>query len=485
MAEAIHQTETPPPAAPPETAIVPPRSQDPAPAPEPRDADEKAAREAKDRMSKTQGFWNRLAPAKEEETKKPAEAQPEKKAKEAPAEPETPPKAAEPDKKPKAKKKEQEIDPIELARATGQEIGREMAKATQSANVPRGTQSSETTEEPELPEEFRADVAVFEEMSRLDPKRYGNIKKELARYAAEETKYIEKWEAEHEGQDYDPESDEHNAFYSKIQPKFEQKDFKAAEKSLLKKEVRNELSQELKQHEVESERRRERAATIEPEVKLEMFNGLGQMLTAIDPENAALAKDSASLQTLKDKNELAYDVLGFVHDETKPVVTAAMRLFRSVEAPDPNNPLHDYLFKLIWEAEDRISRMPLKERYDNDGRLFATQADYTKMDPADKSKHWYIGEKEALHLIRGQAITRTKTIYEQESQKIARYSKRTNSTQLPNQPSERKTEITTQQRPDNGSPTVGGRGTLPGDSQSGATKPQTGRDLLFGRLLGS
>lgn len=485
-----HQTETPAaPAAPPETNIVVPRSQDPAP--EPPTLDAKAAQEAKERMTKTGGFWNRLAP--EKEPAKAPEASPAKPPKEketpaATAPAKAPDEEPEPksDKKTKGRKKDPEIDPMEIARATGQEIGREMAKATQAANVPRGT-TPEPDADVELPEEFRPDVAVFEEMAKLEPKRYGNIKKDLARYAKAESDYIEKWEKDHPDETYDGDADEHNAFYAKIRPNYDQKDFKLAEKSLIKKEIqaelRKEMSEESRTREVESERRRERATQIQPEVDRDMFNTLGEMIREVDPENAEMAKDWASIQKLDEKNPLLADVMVGVHNETKPIVAATLRLFRSVESPDPNNPVHQRLFSVIAKAEQDVTRLPIKERYDEDGRLFATQDEYAKMSPIEKSRHWYVGEREALALIRGQAIARTKSIYEQEQQKLARYSKLSNATQTQNHTPERRSENPPQPKPDNGSPSVSGRGTLPGDGQSQANKPTNGRDLFFGRHL--
>lgn len=491
---ATHQTEQPV-ATPPDTTIVQPRANDPGHEVSP----ETAAREAKERMSKTQGFWNRLAPEKEEaKPEKPAEAQPEKppKKKDEPAVPaeaeatEDEPKE-EPTKPKKAsRKKEPEIDPIELARATGQEIGREMAKANQNANqnVPRGTKTEDVNVEVELPEEFRADVAVFEEMSRLDPKRYGNIKKELARYAQAESDYIAKWEKEHEGETFDGESDEHDAFYSKIRPNYEQKDFKAAEKSLLKKEVRQEVSEELRTREAETERRRERASQIQPEIQRDMVSLLGDMIREADPANADLGKDWASIQTLDEKNPLLSDVMVTVHNETKPAIEATLRLFRGVDQPDPKNAVHQRVFSLISEAEQRVSRLPMKDRYDDDGRLFATQEDYAKMSPTEKARHWYVGEREAVALLKGQAIAQTKTIYERESQRIARYTKRNNATE-PAEPSNhaapKKAEPAQQPKPDNGSPSVTGRGTLPGDGQSASSKPTGGREMFFSKMFGA
>lgn len=481
---ADHQTETPTIATPPETTIIQPRSQEISV--ETGTPDEKAAREAKERMTKTGGFWNRLAPEKEQSKPDKATAPTEKKKDEQPAVESTPTaeEPPKPDKKQKGRKKEPEIDPLELARATGQEIGREMAKASQTSNVPRGTIPTEPEPEPELPAEFQPDVAVFEEMARLEPKRYGNIKKELSKYATAESEYIAKWESEHEGETYNGDADEHNAFYAKIRPNYDQKDFKLAEKSLLKQEVRREVSEDLRTREAETERRRELASKIQPEVDRDMFDTLGDMVREIDPNNAALTKDWNSLKELDEKNSLLSEVMVNVHNETKPVVTAAMRLFRSVDAYDRNNPVHQRIANVIASAEQELSRLPIKDRY-NEGKLFATQDDFSKMSPAEQSKHWYIDEQMTLHVIRGQAISRAKSIYEREDARLSKHSKRANAAQLANQPSAKKPDVAPQQRTDNGSPSVSGRGTLPGDGQPTNGKPTSGRDSFFSRMIGS
>ncbi len=481
--------ETPPvapPATPPQAEVVLPRSQEVQN--EPSEKAAQSAKEAKERMAKTQGFWNKLTPEKEGE--KPAEAKAEKPSKEK-AKPAAAAKLAEEeaepkDEKPKRRKREPEVDPLEVARETGREMGREIAKATQ-ANVPRGTTApAEPEVEVELPEEFRDDVAVFEEMSRLEPKKYGNIKKELHKYTKAENDYIASWEKDNPGMTYDGDAAEHNDFYEKARPSYDQKDFKKAERSLLKKELREEVTQDLRSRESEVEQRREKVSKIEPEVQADMFGLIGEVISKLDPENADLGKSVEALKTLGEKNELLADVVIEVHNSTKPALEAAVRLFRGVDRPDPqNNPAHVRVFSVINEAEKRIAGLPVKDRYNDDGQLFATQEDYAKMSASEKARHWYIGERETVALLRGQALSQAKTQYEHETKRFEAYNKRRNSTQPAQQPEEKKHEMPNNHRADNGSPSVSGRGTLPGDGQSAATKPLSGKDSFFSRIIGA
>lgn len=484
MPEEIHQPATEQVT---NSPVITPRADDPPIQPGDDTTEGKAALEAKERLTKTKGFWDRIAPPKEEkeETPEPEEKEPKpdkkEKAAQEPEEKEEKPEAKA-EKKPRGKKKETEVDPIEIAQAVGREIARETAKSAKAEPPP-----PPAAEPVELPEEFRRDTAVFEEMARLNPKRYGKIKDELARYTKAENDYIAKWEAEHPNEEFDGDSDEHDAFYAKVKPDYDRTDFEAAKESLIEQRITRKaeerVEERMRQREIENEKRREQTSQIKPEVETEMFGILGKMIEATDPDNADLAKDWKSIQELDQKNPLLADVMVQVHNETKPMMEATKRLFRGVDKPDPQNPAHAAVFNLISLAEQEIARMPVRERYDDSGRLFATQEDYARMTPAEKAKHWYIDEQYTTEIVRGRAIGRTKSIYEHEAQRIARYTKGAGATQKSNNGSQPTHSNATPPRTDHRSPSVSGRGTLPSDGKPATNQPESGVDLFFRRHL--
>lgn len=453
----------------PAAAVIQPRSED-----TPTETPEQLADQAREKLAKTEGFWNRVNPPKEDKPKTdtppkdetPPEKKPKAKAKEpapAPAEPKG------------KRRKEQEIDPIEIARATGQEIAREMARE-KPPTLPK-----EPEVELELPEEFAPDVAVFDEMSKLKPKEYGDIRKKLAKYAKAEDDYRNKWEGDHPGEEFDPESDEHDDFYKKIKPDYDQRDFESAKESLIEQRAAARAEERLAKKYEEREQQREKASQIKPEIEREMVGLMGEMLKEADPDNAELAKDWASIQTIDEKNPLLADVMFHVHEDIKPVLEATIRLFRSIDKADENNPVHQRVFALIGESEQQVLRLPVRDRYDEQGRLFATQADYQRMNPSDRQRHWYIGEKELAAVIRGRAIGQTKLLYERERQRIERYTKGQIRTDSPKkQTSEEPTpKVVTQ------SPSVSGRATLPGDGTPQTQKPTDGKGWFWNKYLGA
>lgn len=462
------------PAAPPAVELIVPRSEAVESTPE------QLADQAREKMAKMDGFWNRVNPPKEGAKEKeptpeatPAAPEPEKpkekaKAKEAPA--------PAPEEKPKGKRraKEQEVDPIAIAEATGREIAREMAKERQPT-------APEPEVELELPEEFERDVQVFDEMAKLKPKEYGDIRKKLAKYAKAEDDRRTTWEAEHPGEEFDPESSEHDEFYKRIKPDYDQRDFEQAKESLIEQRVASKAEERVRQEMRREFDQRERAGQVRPEIEREMVGLMGEMLKEADPDNAELAKDWASIQSLDEKNPLLADVMVQVHNETKPVLEATVRLFRGIDKVDEQNPVHQRVFAMIGEAEQQVSRLPLKDRYDDHGRLFATQEQYSKMSQAERQKHWYVGENELSALIKGQAVGRTKNVYEAERQRMERYTKGQNRTE---QPIPSKSEATVP-KPVVASPSVSGRATLPGDGTPRVEKPSDGKGWFFSKYLGA
>lgn len=494
MADPTHQPTAPPADTPPpgqSAATILPRGEETPPA-----GPEQIAQEAQEKLTKMSGFWNRVNPEKEGEKKEEPAKVEEKPAKPAAktkveSKPEDTP---DPEKKPaKRQKKEQEVDPIQLAEATGREIGREMARAQAAKDAPPAKPPEAP---PELPEEFRRDAAVFEEMARLDPKKYNGIRQTLSRYTAEENKYIAKWEAENEGETFDGDDPVHNDFYKKVRPDFDEKDFEQAKESLIEeravKRAEERVEERIRQRESESENRRERTAKIKPEVETEMFGLIAEMVNETAPEHSELAKDWASIQKLDEENPLLADTIVEAHNQTKPLIEATMRLFRNIDHYDEKNPLHQQIGQLVTEAETAVLKMPVKDRYDDHGRLFATQAEYSKMDRTEREGRWYIAENELSALVRVRAIGRVKQTYEREKEKLNRYTKggkagasATNGATSAPKSKPEDTRNSDTRRPDTSSPSISGRSTLPGDGQGGAKPPANGKDLFFNRILGA
>lgn len=461
------------------------------------------AESARQRVAKTAGFWNRISPPKEGESPKPKEET-------KPAEGETkgakgetekpkgetkkgkgekteaqPPEASEPPaepEKPKRRKRE-EPDALQIAEATGKALAREMKTAAPAPAAPARPEP-----EADLPDEFKRDVAVFEEMARSDPKRYGKIKEDLARYASSENKYIEKWEAEHPGETFDGDAEEHNEFYNRIKPDYDQADFETAKTTLIenraveraKKEAREEFQKEYEAR----EQMREKAAKITPEVDVEMIGLLGEMAKEVDTSGEF--KGWPEIEALKQKNKLLYDVLEAVNNRIKPLLTVNKRVFRGIDRFDSTQPAHEYIGKLVEDYEERVQNLPARDRYHDDGRMFATQKEYVKMPPSEQKKHWYIGEEETAAILRGQAKRDTKMLYERELKRLSDYASILGATQKP-QPATNgqppKPDPAPQTRHETVSPSVSGRGTLPGDGQGAPKNSGNGRDRFFDRFL--
>jgi hypothetical protein len=155
-------------------------------------------------------------------------------------------------------------------------------------------------------------------------------------------------------------------------------------------------------------------------------------------------------------------------------------LFQGIDKFNRTNPAHEYIATRIDSAEKEITRMPSADRYDQEGRLFATQAEYVRMNAEEKARHWYIDEHHISAILQGDARKLSKAKFDTLQKKFSKWSG-TNGKPAP----ATKPAAAAPARESSGSPTVTGRSTLPGDAGNKGEKAKTGRDLFFDSLLGA
>lgn len=324
-----------------------------------------------------------------------------------------------PPKTPKSKKSKKQdteredfVDPMKLAEAQGREIARTLADEMRpkSAPEPEHHQSQEDLAS-ELPEEYQADIAVYQEMARTDPRKYGQILKKLQTAAKAETDYISTWEKDNSGQDYDPDDADHKAFYKKHFPEIPSKDFDAAKESILETRIQARLESryEAKLDAMERERAADKAS---PAISEHVGSMVREVLTQIDSSLADAVQDSAKLAALEESHPIAAEALLETHQRYSPLLSANIELHRGISQFDSDNPAHMGLYKLAQDIEAETSAAPLEHRMDSQGRVFATREAYQNMTEREQAKHWIVDEHVIAYVVGKKASTFGKQAYE-------------------------------------------------------------------------
>lgn len=352
-------------------------------------------------------------PKKEETTPAPAPEPPKKEETGTPPTPDaTPPKGS------RKKKKSDEppaLSPEDTARLA----------ATTAAEVVARQQPPTPAPEPakplELPEEFEQDRPIYERMELENPKKYGGLVKKLSEYAQKETEHIEQWMAENPGAEYDPDSEEHDEFYNRHQPRIDPADVEAIKDSIKEDRIRGKVLQEISP-ELNELRRNKAIQAAAPKFQEAAQAVVANVLEGINPEYAKHATDKDKLNEIGEADPIAADVGQAIVNKYVNLATEAVALHNGIPF-DAKNPAHMATFYRIVKIEDRVKAMPPDQQI-YEGRRFATRDEYARMTPAQKANHWIVGEESVLYDISLDAKKEADTLYKAETERHNRYSKR-------------------------------------------------------------
>lgn len=284
---------------------------------------------------------------------------------------------------------------------------------------------------PELPKGEKRRIAVLERMEKENPAQYKGLKDRYLGAKAELQKYADKWVAEHPGQEFDAEAEEHQAAIDKINENvdWDDDDYEEAREAVLKDGVREEVKKEYEPKLTELERKeqlRQKMAEVAPIVQKgaltaarTFWESLGDDFKDILDEKGV--PNHEKLAALKAEDEDLYNVR--VNHALLAENDAAMlfRIFNGVEdyiaPPAKDDP--DYKAKMA--AFQKASQTPayaqqqalgnfcqskeqemeamspedqavtlerLRPGFDGSALTYAPAAQYRKMSKRDRALHW-------------------------------------------------------------------------------------------------
>lgn len=394
--------------------------------------------------------------------------------------------------KPKQGQERPAVDPIKIAEAQGREIGDRILSGMKKTEAPQPSGPSDSEIATTLPEEYRADVDVYIEMKRLFPEKHGRLLTALKDAAEKESKYIEAWEKQNPDEEYNPEDAAHNSFYKKNFPDIPERDFEAAKTSLNDARIEAKIDSKYR-NEIEQLKREKAADKLTPVIHQRIGDVIESALGAIDETLVTIARDPEKLNALSESNPIAADVVMAVHQAWSPVMASNIGIHQGVEPFDPKNAAHKRLFDLAQDTEQKMSRLPVDKRMDDQGRMFSTRAQYNQMSAEDQAQHWFVDQDVLAYRIAQMAAEDSKKWFEFANEKHKKWAK-ANGIEIPSatkspQTPKPTTAETTEEEPapaeekHSGTPAPG-RGQLPSPWSSDDSGPKTGREMFLKRLRG-
>ena len=305
--------------------------------PEETAAEEKAKKEADDKAA---------AEAKEKADKAAAETKPQKPAK-----------------------------PAKSAAPTADEIADKVADRMKTEPVQKPAPAVD-----DLPPEDKHNREVLAELAVMNPEEYGKHVEQFDRFVKLEASYKARWTKAHPDAEFDPEAEDHKEFYEKNQPTFVAEDFSKAEARVEGRKVAQETIEQADRKrtwEAAVKHVNERLAAVPGEVRTDL-------IAQVDPE---LAK----IKDLDEEDPLASAAIRPLLPALTAKFAELEKGFEpNLGYKFNGQPIQLELVKEIGGYEHVLSQADAKLQVLPDGRKFATIEDFNQMTPKQRESHWTV-----------------------------------------------------------------------------------------------
>lgn len=273
--------------------------------------------------------------------------------------------------------------------------GARAAAAVAKEIVPHGRRSSDSQQEDDWPDQYKADAPIYEQLAK-NPK-YSGIKQKLIAADKAEQAYIEKWRNENPGVEFDPEAEDHATFYDSIGVDIPERDLKAAERQYIIEQSEGQALAKLRQ-----ERERQDAPKEVERVSKEAVSRAGTaVLSIIQAMDDSLKLDGASQEEVRESiqqweqdNKVKAWALNKFAPSLIDQITQARLLTEGRAQYNPSNPSHASMAEAIQRAEASIQKLPQAKRIrvvGGSARRYASPTEFASMQPAEQARHWTIG----------------------------------------------------------------------------------------------
>lgn len=312
--------------------------------------------------------------------------------------------------------KKPELDPIEIASAAAARTAQAFMESNAAsrekipdAGVAKGVEEA-------LSDEEKGELEVFREMAKTAP-QFKELPRQYLGYLKKAEDYQRNWEKENPAKEFDPESDEHDGFFSKHQPKYSELAYKNAIADMAVRRSGNKEIEQLtaKQKSLEAELA---ARELDPVINQTSIGALAEVIKVINPEILkAIEKDG--FQKYAEGNEVEADLIKEVANRMGPFITGILQF------DDPNgripfnkeNPAHVEAVRYLREKEIEIGKKPWKDRMDDNGKIIVPRSEYFRMTETQKAQHSYLDTNMLLQLRVQEEAEKAQAQYEKDVKK--------------------------------------------------------------------
>ena len=315
---------------------------------------------------------------------------------------------AAPAKKERKKKDPEPIDYEKLASTTAEAATRAAVEA-----VKQQSPAAPVAEEVTLPASEQRRVNYLKRLEQLYPDKYADVASRYEKSYKEIEKYQRKWEQAHPGETFDPEAQEHTAFFEKNAVDWEDEDYAEAVAEEKAEAVRRQTVAEYEERERRKEaapRAQEKARSVTKDLVQELDPAFKD-LDPFAPDADAKAEDLDPV-----KGPVIVNAARFAEQFIK----TSNRLFDGVDKFDAANPLHKQISDFASQKEQAIMALPRDQQLDNQGRTFVPADRYYSLPPKERARTWTLSADDVAFLARQEIAEDAKKAIAREEARAAK-----------------------------------------------------------------
>lgn len=311
---------------------------------------------------------------------------------------------------------------------TGEEIAEAAARGVATAmQVKPADTKPAAPAGPELSDAEKRRVGVLEQMEKMFPEKYKGLSEKYKTGLTSLAQYAQEWERAHHGETFDENAEEHEDFFSKNSPDWEDDDYtealteiKSEEKVAKVSEKTNErLSKFERAEKLREEEPKIAASTAKPASLF--WKDHGEDFGAIIKEDGTV--DAEKFKALQDADPVTFGIRLQAAQALDAEVRELYKVMNGLTDYDPNNQIHRAISSFADLKEQELAAKPHEERLDGGGRDFLPAAKYYKLSKEKRQDYWTFGVDE-LGALRAAALADwSKNLVKSEEEKLENWAK--------------------------------------------------------------
>jgi hypothetical protein len=271
-------------------------------------------------------------------------------------------------------------------------IGEAVAKAVNK-------KAPETTAPPadDVPPSVARKLPYLKRLEETDPVKYKGLADKYVSAHKARADYESRWSAANPGEAFDPESSEHDVFFSRNAVSWDEDDYLEAVADVRADARTASLQEQLEQH--------RRDAELAPKIKAAKKEARKEIVSELQDDI---------------KQPVLGDIISKQADYAEQVTESVHRLFNGGRY-DESNPIHRQVSEIASMAEGEVLRLPKSKHIDAQGRVFATTDEFVKLSPEQRAQRWILSERAVQVYATNLIKHHTKNLVSQKKGEIQQY----------------------------------------------------------------